>query len=1114
MAQQRPYTPERRRGSSPRAGFTLVEIIAVMALVGVLAAYTSIGIVQGVDVYFASRDATELGAKGSLAINRLVRTLRNVTDISVAGPDAVTVSLLQDGSSQTHSISQSADRLLVNGLPLADRLAANNGFNLSYFLGTGETWSLASNSLDQLAYVEIRLSFESLSGIPIVFQSRVVPRNTYIPQGFSPGGVGATAMPSNCFVATAAHGSGQIHIVQVLRSWRDKVLAETMAGRALIKLYYRYGPGAAEFLDHHDFLKPYVRTMLMPLSAWASLRLSSPASTWGIFAMCLSVALLAVRAMRYDRSAPLPVQHSLTDGFALMGVLSAMLVIGVLSTAMVPLFSSSVQAGAGSDLSARAYYLAESGMRYAGKKYMEAPAASKDSVIIDLHQKSSFSLSAVESFDIDVEPWWFEADVSAANPASLRVQSVGDFPEQYRDGSVGSGRLVVGTSLTTYNGLIHDEDAGELQFDNVGIATALGVTDVFPAASIPSDVSLMPGDNLVVDGDDIRGLPAVRGVLTLISGTKEYYLIYERANYASAVLENLQNVPGKTGLPSSGASIKAGDFVVLGKYAGISSTGTVGVGASQASRTIQYHQPLEELKLYTRKSFSDDFNESPKEKALNWTSIQGDFDVGTHDGDGALFLDASHTTNFTAPFFSALKDDNNVEEALAKLDVDASVISDAGLNFDTIWKNSDKTLSYELQVKMKFSASQDSDATNPYGTWMPGLAFRLEEVEGSVSASAEGDGYGHAEANFYGLSFMRGITGGEYKNSGFLRKTYDDEDDIPDTLFDNHGINSQGCDDASGDCAWDDDAPMDGMPYLLLWQRYKDNDEGVKRWEWLAYQPLVRYEPVTIYQYKSGNGKPEQWFKGSKSSDSRSPLLYAAYELTDVHGLFQTSSVSGVEILGMGNEMTVLDPDTSKPVPGKAYIFPAEDYDFEKAYDYRLYLKDWSTLHAKVIEMVGDFDGDGDEDRVNLIQARFADTQGSTGTYGDPKDDVRKAVPRGSIVWPDDQDCMTFARFERHDAPYDYIGYTSKVVDVDPSFFSTEYVKLVDRGQDETGDYVNLFSGMFTTDPSESHFNNSEVGIHSLGIDGQHETVYFDDFSMVLYEGTSVGLMPGFQEER
>jgi hypothetical protein len=69
----------------------------------------------------------------------------------------------------------------------------------------------------------------------------------------------------DCFVATAAFGSGMAGKVHPLRRFRDRVLLRSEAGRALVNAYYAIGPVLADFLAEREWLRSASRTALLPL---------------------------------------------------------------------------------------------------------------------------------------------------------------------------------------------------------------------------------------------------------------------------------------------------------------------------------------------------------------------------------------------------------------------------------------------------------------------------------------------------------------------------------------------------------------------------------------------------------------------------------------------------------------------------------------------------------------------------------------------------------------------------------------------------------------------------------------------------------------------------------
>ena len=67
----------------------------------------------------------------------------------------------------------------------------------------------------------------------------------------------------DCFIATAAYGSPGAGQIDVLRDFRDEVLAKSEAGRDYIGFYYAASPPIAAYIAKHEWLRRLVREMVV-----------------------------------------------------------------------------------------------------------------------------------------------------------------------------------------------------------------------------------------------------------------------------------------------------------------------------------------------------------------------------------------------------------------------------------------------------------------------------------------------------------------------------------------------------------------------------------------------------------------------------------------------------------------------------------------------------------------------------------------------------------------------------------------------------------------------------------------------------------------------------------
>jgi len=68
-----------------------------------------------------------------------------------------------------------------------------------------------------------------------------------------------------CFIATAAFGSPLERHVRMLRGFRDRYLLTNVLGKAIVGLYYEFGPPMAGIIAKNEVLRAVARVGLYPL---------------------------------------------------------------------------------------------------------------------------------------------------------------------------------------------------------------------------------------------------------------------------------------------------------------------------------------------------------------------------------------------------------------------------------------------------------------------------------------------------------------------------------------------------------------------------------------------------------------------------------------------------------------------------------------------------------------------------------------------------------------------------------------------------------------------------------------------------------------------------------
>ncbi|MBW2674908.1 MAG: prepilin-type N-terminal cleavage/methylation domain-containing protein, partial [Deltaproteobacteria bacterium] len=166
------------------AGFTLIEMIAVLILTGMLAAAAGVGIVKGIEGYTLAKETTRLSQKAQLAMERIRREMVQITTVTVAATSSIQFTIPRGAAppgSRGMGLSGSEVKISVGSTAWATGDTLVDGVNdltLTFFKQDGSPWTTADDDRE-LSTIRIDLALDhSIAGVaPLVFSAYVNPRN-------------------------------------------------------------------------------------------------------------------------------------------------------------------------------------------------------------------------------------------------------------------------------------------------------------------------------------------------------------------------------------------------------------------------------------------------------------------------------------------------------------------------------------------------------------------------------------------------------------------------------------------------------------------------------------------------------------------------------------------------------------------------------------------------------------------------------------------------------------------------------------------------------------------------------------------------------------------------
>lgn len=160
------------------SGFTLIEIIMSLVLLGIIGVMAGFGILQVTNSFIWTRGTTSMAGKGQLAMLRMMQELTVATSVGSSSASSITFTA-QTGSSstKTYTLSVSGTNLRLSDGTDTDTLCDGvSSLALAYYDSYNDataatTWESTSK------LIAITLTLTGPNNISRSFTARVTPRN-------------------------------------------------------------------------------------------------------------------------------------------------------------------------------------------------------------------------------------------------------------------------------------------------------------------------------------------------------------------------------------------------------------------------------------------------------------------------------------------------------------------------------------------------------------------------------------------------------------------------------------------------------------------------------------------------------------------------------------------------------------------------------------------------------------------------------------------------------------------------------------------------------------------------------------------------------------------------
>ena len=160
------------------AGFTLVELILTIVLIGIIGTFTSLFVYSGIRGYITTRQATEGALQAQIAMDRISLELRNINSLT-GTPDITAPDL---SLSYKSAVLSGTRELKYDSTQNAILISVDNGSNYYKLLDNISSCNLLltylnldhdTGPVNEVAHIDLNFT---LDGIGKEFKTRIFPR--------------------------------------------------------------------------------------------------------------------------------------------------------------------------------------------------------------------------------------------------------------------------------------------------------------------------------------------------------------------------------------------------------------------------------------------------------------------------------------------------------------------------------------------------------------------------------------------------------------------------------------------------------------------------------------------------------------------------------------------------------------------------------------------------------------------------------------------------------------------------------------------------------------------------------------------------------------------------